>query len=707
VTAAYFTKLREITEKWCSAKVSDVVISVPSYFSHVQRQAVMDSAKIAGLTVLRLMNEHAATALAYGIYRSNDFDPEKPVTVAFCSMGHALFSVCIVQFVRGKLKVLCEHSDLIGGRDMDECLMREFAAQFKTKHNLDPLGNKKSAFKLEDAVSKTKKILSANSEAPCTVECLVEDYDFSSTITRQEFETMCEPAILKAKAVLEAVKAKSPVPLEQVNSVELVGGATRVPWVKRICSEALGGKPLSTTMNQEESVARGCALQAAILSPLYKVRDFTVEDNSPFAINVNWMGSAAYAQAKKEEDGDTETAWGEGNNKTASVFPEGSLMNLPKMLTFHSVGPFDLKAEYADDKQLLPLTPRELGSYCIELPQQTQPKCVEVKANLTLHGTFCIEGAQLVHEEEYEETMKEQRELPADPDDMVHDDKDMRQEEEEAATTAKADKGDDEVATKEKEAEKEPAPATEDGAAQEEEEAATNAKGDAADKEGAEDGNKKDEEAPEGNKTTEANQKEPETKEQVKPRVPKKRYEWVDVLKKKRRTKYTEVPITVSNQTGLSEDLISKHMDKEFAVQADMRDILETDERRNDLESYIFNMRDKINESGDYAPYISGADRETFSKALTVAEDWLYDNPDATKAQYFEKREELKCTGDSVVWRFTEAGMRSDWIAAVMAQSGTIVQLPNVQETGMDTLPARNLQRLWPHAQCWTSGCMT
>jgi len=111
--------------------------------------------------------------------------------------------------------------------------------------------------------------------------------------------------------------------------------------------------------------------------------------------------------------------------------------------------------------------------------------------------------------------------------------------------------------------------------------------------------------------------------------------------------------------------LISKHMDKEFAVQADMRDILETDERRNDLESYIFNMRDKINESGDYAPYISGADRETFSKALTVAEDWLYDNPDATKAQYFEKREELKCTGDSVVWRFTEAGMRSDWIAAV------------------------------------------
>jgi len=100
-------------------------------------------------------------------------------------------------------------------------------------------------------------------------------------------------------------------------------------------------------------------------------------------------------------------------------------------------------------------------------------------------------------------------------------------------------------------------------------------------------------------------------------------------------------------------------------VQVDMRDILETDERRNDLESYIFNMRDKINERGEYGPFISGADRETFSKALTAAEDWLYDNPDATTAQYVEKVEELKCTGDPVVWRFKEAGMRSDWIASV------------------------------------------
>mmetsp|Transcript_90733 Transcript_90733/g.282646 ORF Transcript_90733/g.282646 Transcript_90733/m.282646 type:complete len:738 (-) Transcript_90733:100-2313(-) len=409
--AMYLTKLKEITESWCQAKVADVVISVPSYFSDVQRQAVLDSASIAGLSVLRIMNEHTATALAYGIYRSNDFDPEKPMTVAFCSMGSALFSVSIVQFVRGKLNVLCERSELVGGRDMDECLMREFAAQFQKKHGCDPLSNKKAAFKLEDAIAKTKKILSANSEAGISVECLMEDEDFASNITRADFEKMCEPAMAKAQAVLDKVIAESPVPVDQIDSVEIVGGASRVPWVKQIISAAFGGKDLSTTMNQEESVARGCALQAAIQSPLYKVREFAIQDSSNFAINVGWMGSAADAAAVKEDDGDTQMAGGEGEYKTATVFPTHSAMNVLKMLTFYRTNAFDIKAEYADDTALLPLTPKELGTFHVEVPPQTEAKKVKVKAKLNGHAMFSIESAQLIEEEEYEETVKEKREI--------------------------------------------------------------------------------------------------------------------------------------------------------------------------------------------------------------------------------------------------------------------------------------------------------
>jgi len=359
----------------------------------------------------------------------------------------------------------------------------------------------------------------------------------------------------------------------------------------------LGGKDLSTTMNQEESVARGCALQAAILSPLYKVRDFKVDDTTPFGINVGWMGSAADAEAAKdagaEEEGDTQMAGGEGEYKTATVFPAGSTMNVLKMLTFYRKGPFDIKAEYCDDAVLLPGTAKELGTYKIELSPQDTAKKIKVKAKLTLHGTFTIEGAQLVEEEEYEETIKEKRELPA-----------------------------------------------EEGAA----EAEAKPEGEAT-------------EAAEGEK------KEEEKKE------PEKKYEWVDVVKKKRRTKKTDLTVTVTNKPGLSEASLQKLMDEESAMQAEMKEIIETDEKRNDLESYIFNMRDKAAEGGEYGEFISSSDRETFMSQLTSAEDWLYDNPESTKVQYCDKLDELKNIGDAAVWRCKEHNMRAEWIQAV---SGTV-----------------------------------
>lgn len=608
VTAMYLTKLKEITEKWCEAKVSDAVISVPSYLSDVQRQAVLDAAKIAGISVLRLMNEHTATALAYGIYRSNDFDPEKPMTVAFCSMGHSLFSVSIVQFIRGKLTVICEKSDKVGGRTMDECLMREFSAQFKKKVGCDPLSNKKASFKLEDAVTKTKKILSANAEAGLNVECLMEDEDFSSNMTRADFEKMCEPMMARVQAVLDAAKAACGMEVKDIDSVEMIGGASRVPWVKRMCSEAFDGKELSTTMNADESVARGCALQAAILSPLYKVREFKVEDTTPLGVNVGWMGSSADTEAAKEEDGDTQMGGGEGEYKTATVFPAGSQMNLLKMLTFYRKGPFDIKAEYVADAPLLPGTPKELGTYKIDLPPQTEPKKVKVKAKLTLHGTFQLESAQLLEEEEVEETVKEKRELPPDP------------EEEKPAEAAPSPDGDAEMpdakAEETKEGEEKPAE---------------------------------------------------EKKEEKKPAGPK--YEWVDVVKKKKRTKRTDLTVTAVGKPGLSDQVLLGLTDAETAMQAEMREIIETDEKRNDLEGYIFNMRDRIAESGEYGAYISAADREKFNSDLMKAEDWLYDNEGASKAQYIEKTDELKAFGDAVVWRCKEDGMRGEWITAV---TGTI-----------------------------------
>merc|ERR1712187_68123 len=198
----------------------------------------------------------------------------------------------------------------------------------------DTLSNKKAAFKLEDAVTKTKKILSANAEAGISCECLMEDEDFGSSITRDVFLDMCKPMMGKVQAVLDAAKEACGLSNEQIDFVEMVGGASRVPWVKEMCSATFGGKDLSTTMNADESVARGCALQAAMLSPLYKVRDFKVEDCSPYGISVGWMGSATDAAGKEEENGDTQMIASEGEYKTAALFPAGTAINTLKQLTF-------------------------------------------------------------------------------------------------------------------------------------------------------------------------------------------------------------------------------------------------------------------------------------------------------------------------------------------------------------------------------------
>jgi len=240
-----------------------------------------------------------------------------------------------------------------------------------------------------------------------------------------------------------------------------------------------------------------------------------------------------------------------------------------------------------------------------------------VRARLTLHGTFAIEGAQMIEEEEYEEVVKEKRELPPSP--AADGDAEMKPADGEGAE-AKAAEGEDAQASPETNGDK------------------------------AEDGTEK--------KAEPAEKKEPE-----------KKFEWVDVKKTKKRTKRTDLKITPSSCPGLGADKIQKLMDAETAMQAEMREIVETDEKRNDLESYILTIRSKIEAGAEYGDFISSADREAFSSELMKAEDWLYDTFDATKTMYIDKLDELKKTGDAAAWRCKESGMRAEWIQAV---TGTI-----------------------------------
>jgi len=518
VTAMFLTKLKDVTEAWGKGKVADVVIGVPSYFSDFQRTALLDAAKIANLNVLRVMNEHTAVALEYGFFRSHTFDAERPTTVAFCQMGHSVFSVAIVQYLKGKLIVVYEKSSKVGGRDMDECLIRTFAEQFKKKTGCDVLGNKKACFKLEDAVGKTKKVLSANNEAPVSCECLMDDQDFSSTITRADFLEMCKPMMQKVSDVLESVKTGSGIPLSAIDAVEICGGASRVPWVKDMCSAAFGGKELSTTMNADECVARGCALQAAILSPLFKTREFKVEDRSVFPVQLGWQAPSS-----------------EGKEKSSLLFPGNTQMNLLKVITFYRQGPFELKASY-DEKMLPDGMPKELGTYTIEVPAGQQPVKVKVKTALTVHGTFSIQSAQIVED---------------DPEAPVE----------------------------------------------------------AADSESAQ---------------------------------------------KKQKVRRTDLAVRLSGCPGLAPELLQKSKSREESMIMETLEIVESNARKNDLESYILTMRSAVVEGGKYAAYISDADRTTLTEQLRQAEDWLYDHLDDPKEVFVAKLAELKLLGGPAEARYKD-----------------------------------------------------
>jgi len=159
------------------------------------------------------------------------------------------------------------------------------------------------------------------------------------------------------------------------------------------------------------------------------------------------------------------------------------------------------------------------------------------------------------------------------------------------------------------------------------------------------------------------------------------RFEWVDVTRTKKRTVRTDLKVITSGLPGLGEEQLQTLMDAESAMQSEMRDIIETDERRNDLEAYIFNMRAKVAEGEEYGDFISKEDRETFMEELTKAEDWLYDTYDATKIHYIEKLDELKRTGVAVAWRCKEHGLRAEWIQAV---KGTVANYRSAAESPGD-----------------------
>eukprot|EP00463_Aulacantha_scolymantha_P001592 TRINITY_DN220_c0_g1_i1.p1 TRINITY_DN220_c0_g1~~TRINITY_DN220_c0_g1_i1.p1 ORF type:complete len:317 (+),score=68.26 TRINITY_DN220_c0_g1_i1:152-1102(+) len=279
-------KLKRIAENKLGMPVKDCVIGVPSFWNDQQRRAMLSAASISGLNVMRLMNETTAVALNYGLLRQIN----KSFKVLFVDFGYSSLNVSLVAFQQGKLQVLATAADPnLGGRDFDKKLMDHFAAQIKKKHKMDVLSQPKPRLKLRKECTRVKKYLSANRQVQFGVEFIMNEKDVSGNITRDEFEGLVEDVLQRLAAPLNRVLADARVEKSELHSLELVGGAVRIPCVKQKLKEWFDNKPLSSTCDGDESVARGCALQCAMLAPFVKVRDFEVNDVTPYGIQLYWQ----------------------------------------------------------------------------------------------------------------------------------------------------------------------------------------------------------------------------------------------------------------------------------------------------------------------------------------------------------------------------------------------------------------------------------
>jgi molecular chaperone DnaK (HSP70) len=284
---ALFTEMIDVLEL-NNIDNREMVISVPSYFNQVQRQALIDAANIAGVEVIKLYNESSATVMNYGIFRKSDLSIDKPRTVAFVDVGHSKTSVYIANIWSDRADIVIEEANPnLGVRNIDLSLLFFYLQKFQQKHKVDLTDNPKALYRLIEAIERQRKVFTANAEAIISVECLFEDIDFSYTMKRDEFEKIANKSFAGIHELLTNCYNRYRKNSGGVlHSVERVGGGSRIPIIEHLITKAFNIKSVSKTLDASESVSRGCAIQSAIMSPLFKVAEYKIVDKIMYPIQI-------------------------------------------------------------------------------------------------------------------------------------------------------------------------------------------------------------------------------------------------------------------------------------------------------------------------------------------------------------------------------------------------------------------------------------
>ena len=290
ISSMVLAKMKEIAEAYLGETVTDAVVTVPAYFNDSQRQATKDAGTIAGLNILRIINEPTAAAIAYGLDKQGE-TAEKNVLIFDC--GGGTFDVSILTIDNSIFEVKATAGDThLGGEDFDTILVEYFMDEFKKKHKKDIAGNKRAIRRLRTACESAKRALSSATVANMEVDSLFDGIDFTSTITRAKFENLCDAMFRKTMQPVEQVLRDSKISKTDVHEIVLVGGSTRIPKIQQLLSEFFNGKELCKTINPDECVAYGAAIQAAILTGVNdsKISDLLLLDVCPLSLGLETAG---------------------------------------------------------------------------------------------------------------------------------------------------------------------------------------------------------------------------------------------------------------------------------------------------------------------------------------------------------------------------------------------------------------------------------
>ena len=300
ISSMVLTKMKETAEAYLGQPVKDAVVTVPAYFNDAQRQATKDAGVIAGLNVMRIINEPTAAAIAYGLDKKTGSKTEKNVLIF--DLGGGTFDVSILSIDDGVFEVKSTAGDThLGGEDFDNRMVEHFMKEFQRKHKKDISGNKRALRRLRTACERAKRTLSASAQASIEIDSLFEGIDFYTSITRARFEELCADLFRGTLDPVEKALRDAKMDKSSIDDLVLVGGSTRIPKVQKLLTDFFNGKELNKTINPDEAVAYGAAVQAAILSgdKSEVVSDLLLLDVAPLSLGIETAGGVMTALIKR------------------------------------------------------------------------------------------------------------------------------------------------------------------------------------------------------------------------------------------------------------------------------------------------------------------------------------------------------------------------------------------------------------------------